>query len=89
MGLLKPGFSNCPPYKPVIKAALVAEGRLRELNLIYLTGVVCVCVFACGAGVGGVAEPFPPAGGKMLSRNSSRTPALAGSTALRAFTIQA
>jgi len=37
------------------------------VNLIYLTGLVCVCVFACGAGagVGGVAEPFPPAGGKL------------------------
>jgi hypothetical protein len=37
------------------------------LNLIYLAGVVCVCVFACGTGVGvdGVAEPFPPAGGKL------------------------
>jgi hypothetical protein len=32
-----------------------------------LTVVVYVCVFACGAGVGvgGVAEPFPPAGGKL------------------------
>ncbi|MGO9584926.1 MAG: hypothetical protein ACLP2Y_01785 [Limisphaerales bacterium] len=35
--------------------------------MIYLTGIVCVCVFACGAGVGvgGVAEPVLPAGGKL------------------------
>jgi hypothetical protein len=40
------------------------------LNLIYLAGVIYVCVFACGAGagVGGVAEPFPPAGGKLCGK---------------------
>jgi hypothetical protein len=49
------------------KAASVSEGRSRGLNLIYLTGVVCVCIFACGAGVGigGVAELVPSAGGKL------------------------
>jgi hypothetical protein len=36
--------------------------------------------FGVAGGVGGVA-PLPPAGGKVLSRNSSRTPALAGSVA--------
>ena len=51
------------PFRPGIKkAALVSEGRLRGLDLIYLTGVVGVE----GAGVvGGVAKPFPPAGGKL------------------------
>jgi len=46
-------------------------------NFIYGLGVVG------GVGVGGAAEPFPPAGGKVLSRNSSRTPALADRTGSR------
>jgi hypothetical protein len=61
-------LGNRIPFRPGIKkAASVAEGRSRGLNLIYLTGVVCVCVFACGAsvGVGGVAELVLPAGGKL------------------------
>jgi hypothetical protein len=37
------------------------KGRLRGLNLVYLTGVVCVCVFACDAGVGVGLARLPPA----------------------------
>ena len=63
---------------PLLKAALNQDPDAQQhvpTNFIYGLGVVG------GVGVGGVAEPFPPAGGKVLSRSSSRTPALAGRTA--------